>query len=356
MDRDTDQAEFIPFDQRGNGFPRVQDSAVDIGAFEFLNALPTSDSVTPATGSSNISVTRTLAVTYTDADGPGDIAEVRLLVNDTNSEANGFCAIYDRLARKLYLLDDDGVTRKGGFGASTINTISNSQGTINCKVVTSRTSGNSYTLVWNFTPSPSFKGTKNLYAQVTDKSKATETYKKLGDWTINGNSEPVNVSLFPTASNTLTDRLRTFTTTYADAEGAVDISEVRFLVSDTTSTANALCVIYERATKKVYLLDDDGVTRKGGFPGGSDNVISNSQGSIDCKTVSVSMQGSKLTLRSNLTPNGSFTGQKNLYSYVVDKYGASDDLEDLGDWTIRAPAVGISGQFAAQPKESAGKS
>lgn len=355
-DGDTDNSEPIPFDQRGSGFPRVQDGNVDIGAYEFLDTPPTSLSAAPATGVSKVGVTRTIAVTYSDADGPTDMTELRLLVNDTPGEANALCAIYDRRLKKIFLLDDDGVTLKGGFAANTANTISNSQGSINCKTVALKTSGNSFTISWNFTPSSTFTGTKNLYGQVTDRVGNTETYKQLGDWTINLNSPPVNGTVSPATSSVTLDKVRSFTSTYTDANGAADISEVRLLVNDTPTTANALCVIYNRATKKVYLLDDDGVTPKGGFLSGSNNVISNSQGSINCSTVGLSAQGNKITLRCNLTPTGSFMGQKNVYLYCLDRDGAFDDFEDLGDLNILPAPASISSTTVSAVEGSAGQS
>ncbi|MCV5232126.1 hypothetical protein OFC56_33730, partial [Escherichia coli] len=46
LDGDSNTAEAIPFDQRGTGFPRVQGTTVDIGAYEALLYTPTLSATT----------------------------------------------------------------------------------------------------------------------------------------------------------------------------------------------------------------------------------------------------------------------------------------------------------------------
>ena len=329
----------LSVDQRG--LRRPQGAGDDKGAFELeSNDAPVTVSVTPVVGNSSPNTAYTLTATYSDADGAADISQVRLLVNATNNASGALYGWYNRATNRLSLVNDTNTAPIGSFAPGSANVITNSQGSLNCAATTVTVSGNSLTVKWSFTPNASFTGTKNVYAYVRDVSNVVAPLTDLADWTI-GNAAPQSVSVTPGVSSSNRGVAHNLTATYSDANGAVDISQVRLLVNTSPNASNALYGWYDRAANKLYLVNNTNTALVGGFAPGSANVITNSQGSLNCAATTVAVSGNTLTVKWNFTP--SFTGPKNVYGYAKDNLGAIAPLVDKADWTILGtsnPTVG----------------
>jgi hypothetical protein len=93
-------------------------------------------------------------------------------------------------------------------------------------------------------------------------------------------------------------------------------------VNGTLTGANGLWAGYDAVTNKLYLKSDNGGTWLGGFAPGSPNVISNSQGSLDCANTTVTRSGNILTVRFRLTASGAWANtSRKVWLKVYDQAG-----------------------------------
>jgi hypothetical protein len=172
-----------------------------------------------------------------------------------------------------------------------------------------------------------------LALYVKDTYNATDGFDDAGDWNM-ANEAPVNGTATPDSGSSAADATYPITTTYSDANGAANIASAYLLVNSTIAFNNGLYCYYQPSTNKLYLRNDANTAWLGGFTPGSANVISNSQGSLDCGTTTVSKVGNTLTINWSLSRKVAFAGTKNLYLKVLDNSNAIDNFEDVGDWSL----------------------
>jgi hypothetical protein len=298
---------------------------------------PTNWSLSPGSGATGVAAPRTFKAEYYDPNGASDIALAYMMVGSNTNGNAALWGYYAAATNKLYLRKDDNSSWIGGFAPGSANVISNSQGSLNCAATGVSMSGNILTINWSWTPAAWVGTTQNLYLYARDKTNLNDGYDQMGTWTITGN--PTNVSLTPNSGSSMVGVARNFTTRYVHPNTVADISYVQLLVNTSTSVSGALWGYYLPAANKLYLRKDDNSGWLGGFAPGSANVISNSQGSLDCATTSFSMSGNTLTVNWNFTPAAKWAGTtQNLYLYVRDKSGLSDGWDQMGTWSIVSSA------------------
>ena len=334
-------------DQRG--FPRPIDNPAisnaadgsDIGAYEgeVAVASPVNVSLMPANSSRVAGVSNTYTSKYSDPNGIPDIAEARILINSTLNGANGLHALYLVNSNRLYLRDNTNGAWLGGFAPLSDNVITNSQGSLNCALTTVSGAGNTLTVNWSFTPASTFMGGKYIYMLVRDKANLMDGWEQMGTVQIVANKAPLNQSVTPNSGSSAAGTARTLTAKYFDENGATDIGEARLLVNSAATGANGLMGMYFVSSNKLYLRDNTNGSWLGGFEPGSNNTISNSQGSLNCAVTTVTFGAQILTINWSFTPVLSFTGTKNLYLLVRDRSNAADGLEQFGTWTITGSAT-----------------
>jgi len=332
-------------DQRG--FSRV--GAPDIGAFEFgAQPLtpPVNLSLAPGNSSRVVGVSNTYTSKYADANGIPDIVEARILINSSLNGANALHAMYLLGSNRLYLRDNTNGTWLGGFAPLSNNVITNSQGSLNCALTTVGGSGNTLTINWSFTPASTFTGGKYIYMQVRDKGNLIDGFEQMGTVQMVANSAPVNQSVTPSSGASAAGTARTLTAKSFDTNGSTDIAEARLLVNTAASGVGALMGMYTPANNKLFLRDNANGSWLGGFAPGSANVITNSQGSLNCAATSVTFGAQILTINWSLKPVAAFAGTKNIYLLARDRSNAVDGLEPLGTWTITNTALS-AGERAA---------
>lgn len=156
-----------------------------------VNDAPINRSVNPAAATGSVDQSQLLRASYSDVDGTSDIRDARILVNNRLSADNSLYGLYNRAQNKLYLYDDAGTRLLGGFAPGSANTISNSQGTLNCAATTVSTSGSVLVVGWSFTPKAAFAGNKLVYLRVFDVANASDDFDRMGTWNI-GTSAPVS--------------------------------------------------------------------------------------------------------------------------------------------------------------------
>ncbi|MBI5694651.1 MAG: hypothetical protein HZC51_02770 [Nitrospirae bacterium] len=153
------------------------------------------------------------------------------------------------------------------------------------------------------------------------------------------NVTPVNVSA--TAANGVPGSAQQVVAVWSDANGAMDLNNMQLQVG-TNATGGIIKVRYVRSTNLLHMVNDAGNAWLGGFTPGSANVISNSRGSLNCATTTVTASGNNITVSFNLTPAATYTGSKNLSMYAVDNSGAATAWQSRGTWSINSPPVNVS--------------
>ncbi len=151
---------------------------------------------------------------------------------------------------------------------------------------------------------------------------------------INGNA-PVNLSLSPQASSNAPATARVFTTVHSDPNGNDDISQAMLQLNTNTSGVGALRCYYAATNNLLFFLNDAGTGFLGGFAPGSNNVISNARGSLDCSKTTVTRSGNNITIAWNVTPTAQLSGLRlNCFLFTRDKSNFIDNFEAFGNWLI----------------------
>ena len=230
-------------------------------------------------------------------------------------------------------------------GVGTNVMVQNSQGILNVSATTVSRTTTDIIVNWSLTPKNSFVGAKNLFLYSRDAANAVAGWDDLGDWNIQTNSAPTNISVTPASGTTMTGTPRVLTALYRDANGYGDLRNVRLCVGASLG-GPVIHVFYNPVNNKVYLQNDAGtgyVNPAGDTPGVGTNVmVQNSQGVLNVSDTTVARAGTDLTVNWSITPRPGFLGLKNLFVYCRDASNAVDGWDDLGDWTINnsAPLVG----------------
>ena len=154
--------------------------------FSVVARPPTLGDLTPSVLFSPAGSARTISAVFSDPDGYAGLKIVSLLVNETQSEANGIYVRYDRSIDRLHLTTDAGTSYVGNCVPGSAGTLTNSQGTLNCADSSVVVSGNDLTVTWSITPKAAFISAtaKNIYAAAMDNTTAKVGWVDKGDWTI----------------------------------------------------------------------------------------------------------------------------------------------------------------------------
>lgn len=162
----------------------------------------------------------------------------------------------------------------------------------------------------------------------------------------NGNS-PVNVSLTPRAATDAPGVARTFTTVHFDPNGNGDISQAFLQINTNTSGVGGLRCYYAATNNLLFFLNEAGTTFIGGFAPGSNNVISNSRGSLDCANTTVTRSGNNLTIAWRVTATSELAGPRlTCFLFTRDKSNFIDNFEAFGNWTITGNVAPVNASLS----------
>jgi hypothetical protein len=146
--------------------------------------IPQYTSLSPTAGTG---LPQIFALTYSEAVGYTDIAEVDFLVQTALTPAGACDLKWTPSSNSFYLMSDGGTTWLGPISGGTGNSLSNSQCTLSGGASTSTGNGNSLTISFGLTFSAAFSGNKNLYVQATG-SGGVQTWQQEGTWTVAANT------------------------------------------------------------------------------------------------------------------------------------------------------------------------
>src|SRR6202040_3218229 len=123
------EGQFAVFQQRGTWTP-------------IANHAPAVVSVTPPSGTGSV---QTFTFVYSDPDGYTDVNWAQMLFNTSLSSASGCYVHYSPAANSVLLLNDAGNAWMGPVPLGTVNTLQNSQCTVNARSSSASGIGNNLT-------------------------------------------------------------------------------------------------------------------------------------------------------------------------------------------------------------------
>lgn len=305
-------------------------------------ATPFNVSISPSSGASAPNIAKTFTCVYSDASGWATIREAYLLIGTTSATlTNSACIYYNQITNLLYLRDDANTTWLGGYAPGSPNTISNSKVTLNCANSRKAGSGSNLTVKYSVTFKTVCLGNKyNAYLYVNEQSGISV------GWTLKGTCTvtyiPVTGLITPAAGTGTVETAQTFTASFSDADGCVNIDFVYFLINTTSSGLNCPSFYYNQTTNKLYVRNDDNTAWIGGYAPGASNIIENSFAKLNCALTSVTRSGVNFSVTWSIVVKKPFTGVKNTYTCVYDTLGASSGYVKKGTWTIAnsSPQIG----------------
>ncbi len=272
----------------------------------------------------------TLTSLYRDANGRTDIKRCYLLLNDSLGQANAAFLWYDRGANRVYLKNDANTSWGTGYAPGVNITLENSQCYVYVGSTTVSGSGNDLTVNWRIALKDAFAA-KSLtaYMYVGDAAAHCDGWERMG---VFYNISPEALSIAPSTGPIPTDTWTTFTSYYSDQNGYQDLRKCYLLVNDSLTQSNAMFLLYDRKSNRVYLKNDENTSWGTGYAPGTDVILENSQCMVRVGSIASSHSGSNTAITWSFLLRSETIGKKNLYSwlYVTDSKEANSGYKRVG--------------------------
>ena len=296
----------------------------------------------------------TFQAVYSDPNGAGDLNEVLLQVNNSQSSANACYVYYQPQGNHLYLANNGGAWITPPLTPGMAGTASNSQCTLNAAASSVTTSGNNLTLTAALSFNSSFTISRNVYLYAAGSSGLNSGWVTEGTWTPNPMAEPPTiVALSP---NTGAGASVTFEAVYSDPNGAGDLNTVLLQINTGQSKNNACYVYYQPQGNHLYLSTNAGAAwMTPALTPGVAGTVSNSECTLNAGSSSVTMAGDNLTLKVNLSFNSAFVDFRGVYLYAAGFSGLSSGWVEEGTWTPN-PVAEPPAIVSLSPSSGAGTS
>ena len=272
----------------------------------------------------------TFKAVYSDPNGAGDLSELLLQVNTSQSSTNACYVYYQPQGNHLYLATNAGGFTTPALTPAVAGTAANSQCTLNAKSSSVTTTGNNLTLSVALTFSGTVVGSRNIYLYAAGLSGENSGWAKAGTWVPTSAGPVTIVSLSPNSGAGTHLPLKVV---FADPDGAGDLSELLVQINTSQSSANACYVYYQPQGNHLYLSNNAGSAWMApALTPGVVGTASNSQCTLQAGFSTVTTSGSDLTLYIDLTFSGTFVGEKNVYLYAAGTGGQASGWVEKGTW------------------------
>jgi formylglycine-generating enzyme required for sulfatase activity len=288
-----------------NGYMYVQDAGSLTDGWDMLgiyyNIKPQVVSISPDSGLMPVDTKTSLTSLYRDPNGCADLRKCYMLVNDVLAQTNAVFGFYDRTANKVYLKNDANTSWGTGYTPGTDVTLSNSQCEMYVKDTSRTLSGTDLTVVWSFKLKPSMTG-KNLYSWMyaADTAAAYDGWKKVGTHFIP--AAPTCAGVTPSSGSVQAGPRQVFTAEYDDDNGPADIYQCYLQISQYSSQANAVLLLYDLKKGLVFLRNDANNSWGTGQAPGTGLTLENSQCAVHVKDIVIAESGpNSLTIDWNLS-------------------------------------------------------
>jgi hypothetical protein len=273
----------------------------------------------------------TFTAVFSDPNGAGDLNEVLLLINSSDTGANACFVYYQPQGNHLYLANNADSWITPGLTPGVAGTDSNSQCTLNAGSSSVTMAGNDLTLSVALSFSSTFVGPNKIYlyaSGLSGENSGTVTAGTLSAITSAG--PPAVLSLSPNAGR---GQSVTFTAVFSDPNGTADLNEVLLLLNSSDTGANACFVYYQPQANLLYLANNTDSWITPGLTPGAGGTVSNSQCTLNAASSSVSPAGNDLTLSVALTFSNTFVVPTNVYLYASGLSGQNSGTVRAGTWS-----------------------
>ena len=320
-------------------------ASIFAGTLGAQNQAPSIRGVIPSSGSGPFLA---LTAQYADPNGFDDLKTLEILLNTTSGSLVNACYLrFDTGTNLLSLWNDAGTAAVGSVSGGAV-TVENSQ----CRVSLSSFSKyqlNNFDLTVSIT-FKSFLGLKNIYLQAGDLAAASSGWQQSGTWTVTVNQPPSVTVLTP---NTAAGTTQTFTVTYSDPDGAVDLASVEVLINNFLDGRSSCYLAYNIPSDTLYLVADNGdAAHPMGMLliNGSGGALQNSQCTVTWLGSSAVFNNNELTLTLALTFSSSaFHGNKVVYTGAQDNGGNNTDWITMGVYDVTGGPTTYPAAVAVQP-------
>lgn len=304
----------------------------------YAGSKPEISFISPAQGSSTPRQTTTISSGYSDQDGWEDIAYAMLLIGDGISAKNSFYAYYAKEQNKVYLRNDEDTSWIGGYAPGTDNEINNSAGTIHLKETSVSGLGNQLVIRWAVSFKKGFQGQKQIYLAVIDKGLNLQSAKQMGSWEVLPGAPGIDIAGFsPSNAAIQANRPIVFTAKIEEPKGYKEVSYAILIINTQPYGAGGIWVVYDFKNTKLNMLNDEGNRQVGEYPAGSNHILENSFGVLDCKETKSEGEGNILTVTWQIYFKADFEGAKKVYIYAKNTEGKDTGTVQEGILRIFAP-------------------
>jgi subtilisin family serine protease len=259
--------------------------------------------------------------------GASNADSVNMLIHSALSSAGGCYVIYERAANTFDIVDDAGnIASRAAPGSNVV--LSNSQCSIPVSSVSIANSGSAIVVSATVNFSPSFAGTKTIWAAWYSGGTEQGGWQAVGSWNVTGMTAMSGPSVSPASGSGSSQR---FTFTFP---GAASAGSVNILIHSALSAAGGCYFIYEPGPNTFDMVDDAGNIAARLVPGSGGN-LSDSQCSIPLSSVSVTSSGSTITVAATVTFTPSFTGPKTIWAASYASGVLQSAWQPIGSWNVQ---------------------
>ncbi|MCX6346038.1 MAG: hypothetical protein NT018_13360 [Armatimonadetes bacterium] len=305
----------------------------------FVNTMPTVGTVTPNSGTIAGGQWTTVSCTYSDANGVGDLWRCSLLINNKIANTGGAHFAYSKLSNKFLMKNNAGVETAAILNG-TATTIETENASLDCAGTSVTALGNTITIVWRFKLKAPMSGKLcNLYLMATDNHGGSCPWTSKGTMLVN--TTPAVISTSPSTGDVPADVVTTFTSTYADADGAANIATCNLLMNSSIKNSGAAHFVYNENTGKLYMRNNAGTLIPSlGVTVGQAQTIESENATLYCEYTTVSKVGTSLIVNWCIKLKPIMLGKVcNLYMMVTDDFGAQMAWISKGTVTVAAATV-----------------
>lgn len=294
------------------------------------NQPPATVSASPVPGSG---LTQVFRFTYADPDGFQDLVWLDAVIGANLQLANVCYIGYDVFRNAFGLVDDAGTGLVGYVQPGASGSLRNSQCTLDADTSSVSTAGNQITIAPAITFKPSFAGQTNVFLSAYDRAGMRAPWWAYGAWIVPSSQAPATVSAYPVPGSGAS---QIFRFTYADAEGARDLTWVEAIINGSLLAAHGCYIAYNPATNRISLVDDTGSVLLGNLTPGTPGSTENSQCAVNSGAAQVSTAGEQLILTVPVTFKPSFAGQKSVFLSALDGGARRAPWKWYGSWDVTA--------------------
>lgn len=300
---------------------------------------PVNISIVPSGGVLRLNEDVKITAVYEDADGVGDIAECRLLLNTRQVPANGVYLRYDAQANTFSLRNDEDTTWLGelppGSRVPQETYPENSGGRLNVYKSTVERTETQIKIVWWITIKTVTDGQLlRGWMICTDLSGNDSGFEQVAEYL--PNDRPVSVSLIPSSGVLPADSFVFLSSTFRHIMGADALYECYLFVNAPTNGVNGAYVKYDANANRLDVSDDSGLSWTMGYAPGSHQILETSHAALDCSRTTITASGMDLTINwciqfKNLLSSHEATA---LHLAFDDRDYPSGDWQEVGRFII----------------------